>query len=86
MQTRLPDQRVWDMRVFVGGKILLLRPESAITGHAKVTCGSGHLIADFSSMSDHRRYHCDGGYSGSDFLAVCKLDKELRDIDGRFRK
>jgi hypothetical protein len=86
VQTRLPDQRVWEMRAIVGGKILLMGPDSAITGHAKVACGSGHLIADFSSMSDHHKYHCDGGYSGSDFLAVCKLDKEFRDIGGRFSK
>jgi hypothetical protein len=47
VQTRPPDQRAWNMRATVGGKIMLIRPDSTISGHAKVTCASGHLIAAF---------------------------------------
>jgi hypothetical protein len=86
VQTRPPDQRAWNMRATVGGKIMLIRPDSTISGHAKVTCASGHLIAAFSSMSDRQKYHCEGGYSGASFLAVCKTDKDVRDMTGQFSK
>jgi hypothetical protein len=85
-RSRPPDARIWDMRAVVNGKIMLTRPDSAITGHSKVTCSGGQLTAVFSGMSDHHAYRCDGQYSSQDFLAVCKLDGSVRDIAGQFSR